>query len=266
MSPPFSPKPYNTFPQANLFRVTGLDKVLSTTERPRSEESELCREERIRRQIYGSLSEPPTLNSVLKSDDHSFVIPDNLVQPSERIYSSHENGENLKSWEILHSLNITEIDLGDQVEDRSINITDVRGQVEGDTTIKGTNLENFLNLQGTICEKTLKACNCDESVNLVEKQRNIETDLKKFSQGPKFIPVVANDSSSCKEIVNGSDTMKARQELNELKQTAQLLQAAINEGDRENARQYADILASSRVKVAVNVDENSLKTDEQDIK
>jgi hypothetical protein len=53
-----------------------------------------------------------------------------------------------------------------------------------------------------------------------------------------------------------------------LKQYAQLLQAAINDGDQENARQYADILAASHLKIAITVDENSLKVEvnSQDIK
>lgn len=63
-------------------------------------------------------------------------------------------------------------------------------------------------------------------------------------------------------------TMKARQEQNQLKRYAQLLQAAINDGDQENARQYADILAASHLKIAIMVDENSLKVEanSQDIK
>ena len=63
-------------------------------------------------------------------------------------------------------------------------------------------------------------------------------------------------------------TMKARQEQNQMKQYAQLLQAAINDDDQENTRQYADILAASHLKVAITVDEKSLKVEanSQDIK
>ena len=62
--------------------------------------------------------------------------------------------------------------------------------------------------------------------------------------------------------------MKARQEQNQMKQYAQLLQAAINDDDQENTRQYADILAASHLKVAITVDEKSLKVEanSQDIK
>ena len=137
--------------------------------------------------------------------------------------------------DLIHSVNITELDL------------DKNGTVKRRDVCRSVNITEI-------------DSNCDFRKTVDITQLEFDNNKSKGEAGNQRDVLIGD------EVVD--TTMKARQEQNQLKQYAQLLQAAINDGDQENARQYADILAASHLKIAITVDENSLKVEanSQDIK
>ena len=137
--------------------------------------------------------------------------------------------------DLIHSVNITELDL------------DKNGTVKHRDVCRSVNITEI-------------DSNCDFRKTVDITQLDFDNNKSKGEAGNQRDVLIGD------EVVD--TTMKARQEQNQLKQYAQLLQAAINDGDQENARQYADILAASHLKIAITVDENSLKVEvnSQDIK
>ena len=137
--------------------------------------------------------------------------------------------------DLIHSVNITELDL------------DKNGTVKRRDVCRSVNITEIHS-------------NCDFRKTVDITQLEFDNNKSKGEAGNQRDVLIGDEVTDT--------TMKARQEQNQLKQCAQLLQAAINDGDQENARKYADILAASHLKIAITVDENSLKVEanSQDIK
>jgi NADPH-dependent 7-cyano-7-deazaguanine reductase QueF len=188
-----------------------------------------------------------------------------------------------------YSVNITELDLDKNgtVKHRdfcqTVDITQLdfdniklKGETCDQAQIKhsdDSDLIHSVNITELDLDKngTVKHRDFCQSVNITEIDSNC--DFRKTVDITQLdFDNIKGEAGNQRDVLIGDEvvdtTMKARQEQNQLKQYAQLLQAAINDGDQENARQYADILAASHLKIAITVDENSLKVEanSQDIK
>ncbi|CAG2215623.1 unnamed protein product [Mytilus edulis] len=213
-APPFLPKPYT--PNLQFTRVTGSLR------------------KKYYKEIYGSLSEPPSGRSLLKSiDDQSWtVVTTSDIGGRETIKGIKPTCKHLSDQEenlgFLQSLRITEIDI---------------------------NTENSKNIDKDKSSRNLDFC---EGFNFTD------IDFECTAETKSNLLEENNLLCVCAENLR----MKARQEQNQLKQYTQLLQAAINNGDQENARQYAEFLAASHIKVSVLLDESSVneETNDQDIR
>jgi len=270
---PFSLKPFNTLQTS---RVTGLDKELTAGlhKRPKSETNI---KDRYHEQIYGSLLEPPSVISLLHSNNSDLIHSVNITE-----LDLDKNGT-LKH-DICQSVNITEIDSNYDFC-QTVNIAQLdfdkiklKGETCDQAQIKhsdDSDLIHSVNITELDLDKngTLKHCDICQSVNITEIDSNCDFRKTVNITQIDFDNIKLNgETDNQRDVLIGDEatdtTMKARQEQNQLKQYAQLLQAAINDGDQENARQYADILAASHLKIAITVDENSLKVEanSQDIK
>lgn len=232
-SPPFLPKPYT--PNSQFTRVTGLEEVLERNKITCSATlDKKTPEEKYYKEIYGSLSEPPSGQSLLKSiDDPAWtVVARSDIVGRETIEGHKQTCKDLSDQEenlgFLQSLRITEIDIN----------TENSKNIDKDNRSRNLGLSEGFNYTAIDFE-----CTAETKSNIFEEN---------------------NLLCVCAENLR----MKSRQEQNQLKQYTQLLQAAINDGDQENARQYADFLAASHIKVSVLLDESSLneETNDQDIK
>ncbi|XP_052060904.1 ranBP-type and C3HC4-type zinc finger-containing protein 1-like isoform X1 [Mytilus californianus] len=232
-SPPFLPKPYT--PNSQFTRVTGLEEVLERNKITCSATlDKKTPEEKYYKEIYGSLSEPPSGQSLLKSIDESAwtVVARSDIGGRETIKGHKQTCKDLSDQEenlgFLQSLRITEIDIN----------TKNSKNIDKDNSSRNLGLSEGFNYTAIDFE-----CTAETKSNIFEEN---------------------NLLCVCAENLR----MKSRQEQNQLKQYTQLLQAAINDGDQENARQYADFLAASHIKVSVLLDESSLneETNDQDIK
>lgn len=229
----FLPKPYT--PNSQFTRVTGLEEVLERNKITCSATlDKKTPEEKYYKEIYGSLSEPPSGQSLLKSiDDPAWtVVARSDIVGRETIEGHKQTCKDLSDQEenlgFLQSLRITEIDIN----------TENSKNIDKDNRSRNLGLSEGFNYTAIDFE-----CTAETKSNIFEEN---------------------NLLCVCAENLR----MKSRQEQNQLKQYTQLLQAAINDGDQENARQYADFLAASHIKVSVLLDESSLneETNDQDIK
>jgi hypothetical protein len=210
-------------------RVTGYNEELTAGLLKRPESEEEKRD-RYHNNIFGSLYVPPSGDSILKTLTET---------PSYTLRIKTERNETIES---------------SNTEQSSINR---RKNLSGDVD---------LDKNGTVKHRDF----C-QSVNITEIDSNCDF-RKTVDIAQLDFDNIKGETGNQPDVLIGDEvtdtTMKARQEQNQLKQYAQLLQAAINDGDQENARQYADILAASHLKIAITVDENSLKVEanSQDIK
>jgi hypothetical protein len=210
-------------------RVTGYNEELTAGLLKRPESEEEKRD-RYHNNIFGSLYVPPSGDSILKTLTET---------PSYTLRIKTERNETIES---------------SNTEQSSINR---RKNLSGDVD---------LDKNGTVKHRDF----C-QSVNITEIDSNCDF-RKTVDIAQLDFDNIKGETGNQPDVLIGDEvtdtTMKARQEQNQLKQYAQLLQAAINDGDQENARQYANILAASHLKIAITVDENSLKVEanSQDIK
>ena len=210
-------------------RVTGYNEELTAGLLKRPESEEEKRD-RYHNNIFGSLYVPPSGDSILKTLTET---------PSYTLRIKTGRNETIES---------------SNTEQSSINR---RKNLSGDVD---------LDKNGTVKHRDF----C-QSVNITEIDSNCDF-RKTVDIAQLDFDNIKGETGNQPDVLIGDEvtdtTIKARQEQNQLKQYAQLLQAAINDGDQENARQYADILAASHLKIAITVDENSLKVEanSQDIK
>jgi hypothetical protein len=210
-------------------RVTGYNEELTAGLLKRPESEEEKRD-RYHNNIFGSLYVPPSGDSILKTLTET---------PSYTLRIKTERNETIES---------------SNTEQSSINR---RKNLSGDVD---------LDKNGTVKHRDF----C-QSVNITEIDSNCDF-RKTVDIAQLDFDNIKGETGNQPDVLIGDEvtdtTIKARQEQNQLKQYAQLLQAAINDGDQENARQYANILAASHLKIAITVDENSLKVEanSQDIK
>jgi hypothetical protein len=210
-------------------RVTGYNEELTAGLLKRPESEEEKRD-RYHNNIFGSLYVPPSGDSILKTLTET---------PSYTLRIKTGRNETIES---------------SNTEQSSINR---RKNLSGDVD---------LDKNGTVKHRDF----C-QSVNITEIDSNCDF-RKTVDIAQLDFDNIKGETGNQPDVLIGDEvtdtTIKARQEQNQLKQYAQLLQAAINDGDQENARQYANILAASHLKIAITVDENSLKVEanSQDIK
>ena len=218
----------------------------------------------------------------------------------DQAYSKHSNDSDLN-----YSVNITELDKNRTIRHdinycHSVNITEIDSNIDLNQTVNITQLDfDNIKLKKETCHQAHSKHSDDSDLNYsvniteIDLDKNGTVKHRDFCQSVIITEIDSNydfrktvditqidfdiiksigETDNLRDVLIGDEatdtTMKARQEQNQLKQYAQLLQAAINDGDQENARQYADILAASHLKIAITVDENSLKveTNSQDIK
>jgi hypothetical protein len=278
-TPPFSPKPFSTL-QAS--RVTGLDEKLSLglLKRPESEEN---KRGRYHEQIFGSMLQPVPPSGISIFETHSKHSNDSVLNYSVNIteLDLDKNGT-VKQRNICQSVNITEIDPNCDFC-QTVNIAQLdfdniklKGETCDQAQIKhsdDSDLIHSVNITELDLDKneTVKHRDFCQSVNITEIDSNCDF-RKTVDIAQLDFDNIKGETGNQPDVLIGDEvtdtTIKARQEQNQLKQYAQLLQAAINDGDQENARQYANILAASHLKIAITVDENSLKVEanSQDIK
>jgi hypothetical protein len=256
-TPPFSPKPFNTLQTS---RVIGLDKELSLglLKRPKSEQN---KKGRYHEQIFGSMLQPVPPSGISIFETHS----------------KHSNDSDLN-----YSVNITELDLDKNGTVKhadfcqSVNITEIDSNCDFRQTVDITQLDFDNNKSKGEAGNQRDVLNYSVNITELDLDKNGTVKHRDFCQTVDITQLdfdnIKGEAGNQRDVLIGDEvvdtTMKARQEQNQLKHYAQLLQAAINDGDQENARQYADILAASHLKIAITVDENSLKVEvnSQDIK
>ncbi|CAC5411432.1 unnamed protein product [Mytilus coruscus] len=251
-------------------------------------------EEKYNKESNGSLSSPQSCELFLQTvDDPAWIVDikseigdrETIIGDKQTLKVLSDQHENLEK-----TLRITEIDtdsensenvdeqtlkvLSDQHEnlEKTLRITEIDTDSENSENVDEQTLK-VLSDQHENLEKTLRITDID---NNTENSENVDmnNDAKNivFSEGfnisdtdfvctGKTNSNIADDNnllSVCAENL----TIKARQDQNQSKHYTPLLQAAINDGDQEKARQYAAILAASHVKGIVLLND---ETHEQDI-
>ncbi|XP_052101080.1 uncharacterized protein LOC127735034 [Mytilus californianus] len=292
-------RPYN--PPPHVTRVTGLDQALEKSKSTQSVKSDVkIREGKYYKERHGPKSAPQSCELLQTVDDPAWTVDfrSNIKTPEEK-YNKERNGSlsspqscelflqtaDDPAWIVDIELEIGDREtmigdkqtlkvLSDQHEnlEKTLRITEIDTNTENSENVD-KQIVKVLSDQHENLEKTLRITDIDtntensENVDMNNDAKNIvfsegfnisDTDFECTGKTNSNIADDNNLLPVCAENL----TMKAKQDQNQSKHYTQLLHAAINDGDQEKARQYADILAASHVKGTVLLND---ETNEQDI-
>ncbi|XP_071168507.1 uncharacterized protein [Mytilus edulis] len=216
--------------------------------------------------IKSDIRDKDTMNG----DKHNFKVRSGQHENLEitlritDVDTDTENGENVDNQNVK-----VRSDQHENME-KTLRITDIDIDTENGENVDNQNLK-VRSDQNENLEKILRITDIDtdtenvENVDMDNGAKNIDCSEGFNTPGTDFeytSKVNSNIADNNNLLPVGAEnlTMKARQEQKQSKHYTQLLQTAINDGDQEKARQYADILAASHVEgnVLLNYETNEL--------